>query len=97
MPAYLIVNIHVTDAAGYEAYKTQAPPLVAKYGGRYLVRGGPVQVIEGEWEPERLVVLEFPDEAAAKAFLDAPEYAPVRKLRQATTDSHMILMQGAAQ
>ncbi len=96
MPAYIIVNIKVTDPVGYEQYKLQAPPLVAKYGGRYLVRGGPVELIEGDWQPERLVVLEFPEAEAARAFLDAPEYAPVRKLRQASTDSDMILMLGTS-
>ena len=61
MPAYLIVDCEVTDPERYEAYKQLAPPAIAKYGGRYLVRGGDVTPLEGDWRPNRVVVLEFPD------------------------------------
>jgi len=94
MSAYLVVDITVHDPAGYEAYKVQVPPLVAKYGGRYLTRGGAVEVMEGDWQPARLVILEFPEAEAAKAFLNAPEYAELRQVRQATTHSQLIIVQG---
>jgi uncharacterized protein (DUF1330 family) len=94
MSAYLVVDINVHDPAGYEAYRGQVPPIIAQYGGRYLVRGGAVEVMEGDWQPSRLVIVEFADAAAAKAFLDAPEYAALRRVRQATTTSQLIIVQG---
>jgi uncharacterized protein (DUF1330 family) len=94
MAAYLVVDIAVHDPAAYEAYKQGVPPLIEKYGGRYLVRGGAVEVLEGAWQPARLVVVEFPDTAAAKAFLEAPEYAALRAARQASTHSNLLVVQG---
>ena len=67
MSAYILVDIHITDPAGYEAYKPQAAATVAAYGGRYLARGGATTVLEGDWQPGRLVLLEFPDTATARA------------------------------
>ena len=75
MPAYLIVDCEVTDPERYEAYKQLAPPAIAKYGGRYLVRGGEMTPLEGDWRPNRVVVLEFPDVETAKRFYASPEYA----------------------
>ena len=69
MPAYLLVDCEVTDPARYEIYKKLAPPAIAKYGGRYLVRGGAVQQVEGDWRPNRIVVLEFPDTDSGAALL----------------------------
>ncbi|MER3513043.1 MAG: DUF1330 domain-containing protein, partial [Chloroflexota bacterium] len=82
MAAYVIVDIQVTDPAGYAEYRQLAPPIVAAYGGRYLVRGGALETLEGNWTPQRLVILEFPSLAQAKAWWDAPEYRPLREMRQ---------------
>lgn len=94
MAAYLVVDISVHDPAGYEGYKAAVPPLIAQYGGRYLARGGAVEVLEGDWRPNRLVIVEFADADAAKAFWNAPAYAALRAQRQATTHSQMIVVQG---
>jgi len=94
MAAYIVVDIIVHDPGRYADYKAAVPPIIAQYGGRYLTRGGAVEVMEGDWQPSRLVILEFPDADAARAFLNAPEYADLRALRQATTTTQMILVQG---
>ncbi len=94
MAAYVLVDIDVHDPARYEDYKALAAPTVALYGGRYLVRGGPVEVLEGEWPTARLVILEFPDVARAKAWLESGEYRAARGIRHATAASKMIVAAG---
>jgi uncharacterized protein (DUF1330 family) len=94
MPAYVIVNIDVKDPVRYEDYKRQAAATVTAYGGRYVVRGGAAEVVEGSWTPKRVVVLEFPSLARAREWLASPEYAPARRLRHETADSEMILVEG---
>ena len=96
MAAYVIVEIEVKDPARYERYKALAPPSIAQYGGRYLVRGGACTVLEGSWQPARLVVLEFPSRAAAQAWWDSPEYAPAKALRQQSAATEMLLVDGSA-
>src|SRR5947199_330099 len=94
MPAYVIVDVHVTDPVRYETYKPAAAATVAAYGGRYLARGGAVEVLEGDWQPGRLVILEFPDAARAHAWLESEEYREPRALRHATARSNMVLIPG---
>lgn len=94
MSAYVIVDIHVTDPEVYEEYKQLAPATVSAYGGRYLARGGRVQVLEGDWQPGRLVILEFETSEQAKAWLDSPEYAPIKKFRHQAARSRMVLVEG---
>jgi uncharacterized protein (DUF1330 family) len=94
MPAYVIVETEVHDAAQYEHYKAAAPPSIAAYGGRYLARGGELSVLEGEWDPARLVVLEFEDLAAAKRWYESPEYGEARKLREGAATFRMVAVQG---
>ena len=96
MPAYVIVDIDVTDPTGYEEYKRLAPPSLALYGGRYLARGGDTEVLEGDWMPKRLVILEFTDLAHARQWIESPEYRPARQLRLRTARTNMILIEGAA-
>jgi len=96
MSAYVIVDIEVTDPAGYEAYKRMAPPTLAVYGGEYLARGGATAVLEGGWTPSRLVILKFPDAPHARQWLESPEYAPARALRQRTARTNMVLLEGVA-
>ena len=95
MAAYLIVDIDVHDTDAYQTYVGQVPPLVARHGGEYLVRGGRHETVEGDWAPKRLVVLRFPDETAARAFLDDPDYAPVKAIRHAASASQMVMVEGA--
>ena len=94
MPAYIIADIEVTDPKAFEEYRLKIPALIEKHGGRYLARGGAVEVLEGSWVPARAVILEFPDMAALKRFWDAPEYKPLQAIRQASTNSHLIAVEG---
>ncbi|HEX2204424.1 MAG TPA: DUF1330 domain-containing protein [Longimicrobium sp.] len=96
MPAYVIVDITVEDPATYERYKALAPPSIAAYGGRYLVRGGATEVLEGTWSPRRLVVLEFPTPERARAWWASPEYAEAKALRQSCARTGMLLVEGLA-
>ena len=95
MPAYLIANIKVTDPEGFGEYVRQVRPMVARFGGRYLVRGGPVEAVEGEPVLDVLAVLEFADMPALHAFYDSADYAPLLALRRASTVSHVALADGA--
>ena len=94
MPAYIIVEINVKDAETYERYKQLAPPSIAAHGGRYLIRGGKVETLEGAWQPKRFVMLEFPSAEQARAWWASPEYAPAKALRQASASTEMILVEG---
>ena len=94
MSAYVIVDIDIHDADTYARYRDLAPPSIAAYGGRYLARGGETDTLEGEWRPERLVILEFPDMNAARAWWASPEYAEAKALRHASSHSEMLLVQG---
>ena len=96
MPAYVVVDIEVRDAATYEEYKRLAPPSIAAYGGRYVARGGATTVLEGEWRPTRLVILEFPTAERARAWWGSPEYAAAKALRQSSAGSDMVLVEGLA-
>lgn len=94
MPAYVINDMVVTDPVLFEEYKKLSPPTVAQYGGRFLARGGHAELLEGERAPRRLVVLEFPGLAQARAWLESPEYAPARRLRQRSAQSNLVLVDG---
>jgi uncharacterized protein (DUF1330 family) len=94
MPAYVVVNIEVRDRDTYERYKQLAAPTVAAYGGRYLVRGGATQKLEGVWSPSRFVILEFPTVEAGRAWWDSPEYQPAKALRHASAATDMVLVEG---
>ena len=95
MAAYLLARIVVHDEAKYAEYRAQVPPVIAAHGGRYLVRGGAVEVKEGDPPPGRLVVVEFTDMEAARAFYGSPEYAPLLKLRVDSTESEVVFVEGA--
>jgi uncharacterized protein (DUF1330 family) len=84
----------VTSSEKYEEYKRHAAPLVERFGGRYLARGGKYEVLEGDWEPHRLVVLEFPDMESLKAWYDSPEYAPIKAIRQGASQCRLIMLEG---
>ena len=94
MPAYMIVNVNLKDPVAYEKYKAEVPALISKHGGEYLVRGGQHEVLEGNWQPSRLVLFRFPDRAAARAFMDDPAYAPLKKLRQSIADTDAVVVDG---
>ena len=94
MPAYVIVELEVTEPVEYEEYKRVAGATVEKYGGKYIIRGGPCETLEGDWDPKRIVVLQFDDADSAKAWLHSPEYAEPRKVRHRTAKTRMILVEG---
>ena len=95
MSAYVLVQVDVHDPEGYERYRGVVQPSISAYGGRFIVRGGPVETLEGTWRPPRLVILEFPDAERARAWWASPEYAAPKALRLATARSEMILVEGA--
>jgi len=95
MPAYVVVDIQVQDPARYEEYKRQVGPSVSAFGGRYLVRGGAVTGLEGDWTPGRFAILEFPSAARAREWWDSDLYRPIKAIRHATARSRMILVEGA--
>lgn len=94
MPAYIINDMEVTDPKLLEDYKKLSPATVQQYGGKFLARGGTVEKLEGTWAPKRLVILEFPSVEQAKAWVDSPEYAPARRLRQQASRSNIIVVEG---
>jgi uncharacterized protein (DUF1330 family) len=94
MAGYLIANIEVKDPAKFEEYRQKVVPLIEKFGGRYLVRGGELRRLEGDPPLSRLVILEFPSLDAAQTFYDSAEYAPILKLRLDSTRSEVVLAQG---
>lgn len=94
MPAYVVLDIDVFDNEKYEVYKTMAPPTIGPYAGRYIVRGGKVETLEGEWSPKRLVILEFPSVEKAKAWANSPEYAKAKAMRHESSRSQLIVVEG---
>jgi uncharacterized protein (DUF1330 family) len=95
MAAYFIVDVEVTDPVGYEEYRKLVPATIAQYGGRFLVRGGAVEQLEGDWQPGRVVVLEFPSLEQAKRWYNSEEYRDPKALRFKAAKAKMILVEGA--
>ena len=97
MPAYIVVSIDVHDAKRYEEYIAAAPASVASHGGHYIVRNGKRETLEGDWDDlARFVVLEFPTYEQAKAWHDSDDYAPIRRIREESATSRMIVIEGFA-
>jgi uncharacterized protein (DUF1330 family) len=94
MPAYVVLDVVVRDPVTYERYKQLAGATVAAYGGRYLVRGGATETLEGGWRPSRLVILEFPSTQRGQAWWNSPEYAPAKAIRQSCAETQMLLVDG---
>jgi uncharacterized protein (DUF1330 family) len=96
MPAYVIANVDVRDAARYEEYRKMVLPTIQAFGGRFLARGGKIDSLEGPWQPNRIVIVEFPSVERAKAWWSSPEYAPAKALRQQTSEGSLIVIEGVA-
>jgi uncharacterized protein (DUF1330 family) len=94
MAAYVIVEIDILDPDGYEEYKKLAGATVEKYGGEYIVRGGRTEVLEGNWQPKRIVVLKFNSIGRAREWLNCEEYRGPRKMRHRTAKTNMIVVEG---
>ena len=94
MAAYLIADTQITDNQTYDEYKRQVAPVIAKFGGRFLVRGGRHEVLEGNWQVHRLVVIEFPSMQVLKSWYNSPEYAPLLAMRQPAATDHLVAVEG---
>ncbi len=94
MAVYIVVNVQVTDPARYTEYREQAPATIARYGGRYLARGGRVDVLEGDWNPQRLVILEFESMERVDEWYNSPEYAPLKQLRGEAAVTEFVVVEG---
>ena len=94
MSAYVIVDITIQDPDGYARYKEMATDTVGLYGGRYIARGGRTEILEGDWTPTRVVILEFDSVDRARQWLESPEYRDARQLRHATARTNMIVVEG---
>jgi uncharacterized protein (DUF1330 family) len=93
MPGYVIAEVEVTDPAGFEEYRKQVSATIEKYGGRYVVRGGKVEVLEGAWPTGRFVMLEFPDGDAARRWYHSPEYKAAIAIRQEAANAKLVLVE----
>ncbi|HEX6022938.1 MAG TPA: DUF1330 domain-containing protein [Solirubrobacter sp.] len=94
MPAYVIAEIDVHDPEQYSQYVAAVPETLAAAGGRFTARGGELAVLEGDWTPPRLVILEFDDLAAAKAWYESPSYQEVKRLREGAATLRIVAVQG---
>jgi uncharacterized protein (DUF1330 family) len=94
MSAYVIAETDVHDPERYERYRAVSPDAIAAGGGRFIARGGEVAVLEGDWRPKRLVLLEFEDLEAAKRWYDSPEYQDARRLREGAATLHVVAVEG---
>jgi uncharacterized protein (DUF1330 family) len=94
MTAYVIADVNVTDPKLYDDYRKMVPATIAKYGGRFLARGGAFEVEEGDWKPARMVVLEFPSMEQARKWYHSSEYAPALALRLKAAQSRLIIVEG---
>ena len=95
MAAYVIANVDVKDPAAFEEYRKLVPATIQKYGGKYVVRGGTHEKLEGGWQPKRLVILEFPSVEQAKRWHGSPEYGPAKALRQKAAVTDVVVVEGA--
>jgi uncharacterized protein (DUF1330 family) len=96
MSAYIIADIQVTDPVAYDDYRPLAAASIARFGGRFIVRGGKVDLLEGEPQPERIVVIEFPDADTARRWYQSEEYQTALKIRQAASRGRVLLVEGAS-
>lgn len=94
MSAYVISDIEITDPAAFADYTRLSPPSVEKYGGRFVVRGGPFEVLEGSWAPSRLAIVSFASVEVAKAWINSPEYRPARQVRQRSARTGLVVVEG---
>ena len=96
MSAYVVAHVEVTDPVRYEAYRAMVLETIIAFGGRFLVRGSPPDVLEGSWDPKRLVIIEFPDSDHARRWWASPEYSAAKAIRQATSVGTLVLLEGVS-
>lgn len=96
MSAYLILDVEIHDMEKYGEYMKLAKPLVDKFGGKYHVRGGPFEIMDGDWKPTRLVVIEYPDMKTAKDMYNGAEYAPIKAIRHSCSTGSTVIVEGGS-
>jgi uncharacterized protein (DUF1330 family) len=96
MPAYVLAEIEVTNPEGYKEYTAVVPATITQYGGKFLTRGGSIEVLEGDWPTRRRVLIEFPSMEAAKRWWDSPEYEKPMAMRRANSKGRLLLLEGVA-
>jgi uncharacterized protein (DUF1330 family) len=94
MAAYLVADVEVTDPAGFEEYRKGLPATLAAYGGRFLTKPGAIEVVEGEWAPKRLAIVEFENVARVKAWLESSEYRALQQIRHRTSNTNALIVDG---
>jgi uncharacterized protein (DUF1330 family) len=94
MPAYVVADVEVTDPVTWAEYLKAGPAVIAAHGGSYLARGGAIEVIEGDWAPKRLTILKFDNAAKARAWIESPEYRPLREIRHKAAKSNILIVEG---
>jgi uncharacterized protein (DUF1330 family) len=94
MPAYVIAQLTITDPEGFEKYRNMVPATIAKYGGKFVVRGGNVETLEGHWDTQRLVIIEFENAERAKQWWASEDYREAKQLRQRTAKTQLIVVEG---
>ena len=95
MSAYVIVEVQINDPAAYEEYQKLTPAAIAAYDGKFIVRGGKTESLEGDWNPQRIVILEFPTVERAKEWWNSPEYTKAKTIRQSAAKTKMLVVEGA--
>lgn len=95
MAGYIVADIAITDPDGYQKYAQQTAGTLEPYGGKFLVRGGQPETLEGDWETKRIVIIEFPSVEQAKAWYDSPEYEAIKSIRQRSAVSNILIAHGA--
>jgi uncharacterized protein (DUF1330 family) len=95
MTAYVIAELEVTDPAAYDEYRKRVPSVISQYAGKFIVRGGRIETMEGDWSPKRIVAVEFPSMEQALKWYRSEEYAPLIKLRQRAARGKLIIVEGA--
>jgi len=94
MAAYVLAEVEITNPEGYKDYAAIVPATIAQYGGKFLARGGPVHVLEGDWPQRRRVIIEFPSKERALEWYNSPEYAKPLALRKANSNGRLLLLEG---
>jgi uncharacterized protein (DUF1330 family) len=96
MPAFFVAEIETTNEAAMEPYRAAVPATIAQYGGRFLIRGGATELVEGGPEPKRVVILEFADTAAVKRWYNSPEYQKILPIRLANSTGRAFIVEGVS-
>ena len=94
MAAYIVADVEIKDLDEYQRYAQQVPATLEQYGGKFLVRGGQPETLEGNWQAKRIVILEFPSEEQARAWYNSPEYSAIIGIRHRSADARLILVHG---